>query len=45
MLTGTDLVYNSSKIHFEYLRKQEECLIYVANTSVFLRLFLISDTN
>lgn len=35
MLTGTDLVYNSSKIHFEYLRKPEECLIYVANVSVF----------
>lgn len=33
MLTGTDLVYNSSEIHFEYLRKHEECLIYVANRS------------
>lgn len=32
---GTDLVDNSSKIHFEYLRKHEECLIYVANMSVF----------
>lgn len=42
MLTGTDLVYNSSEIHFEYLRKHEECLIYVANRSgvgVFLFLF------
>lgn len=35
VLTGTDLVYNGSKIHFEYLRKHEECLIYVANMSVF----------
>lgn len=41
MLTGTDLVYNSSEIHFEYLRKHEECLIYVANRSgVFFFLFL-----
>lgn len=35
MLTGTDLVYNSSEIHFEYLRKHEECLIYVANKVCF----------
>lgn len=35
MSTGTDLVYNSGKIHFEYLTKNDECLIYVANMSVF----------
>lgn len=41
MLTGTDLVYNSSEIHFEYLRKHEECLIYVANRSgVFFFVFV-----
>lgn len=40
MLTGTDLVYNSSEIHFEYLRKHEECLIYVANRSGVFFLFL-----
>lgn len=40
MLTGTDLVYNSSEIHFEYLRKHEECLIYVANRSGVFWFFL-----
>lgn len=44
VLTGTDLVYYSSKIHFEYLTKHEECLIYVANISVF-EVVLLSDMN
>lgn len=38
VLPGTGLVYYSSKIHFEYLTKHEECLIYVAVITV-LRLF------
>lgn len=33
VITGTDLVYNSSKRHFEYRRTHEECLIYVENMS------------
>lgn len=35
VLTVADLAYNSSEIHVEYLRKQEECLIYVADMCVF----------
>lgn len=42
MLTGTDLVYKSRELHFEYLRKHEECLIYVANMSRFLGVLLMS---
>lgn len=45
MLTGTDLAFNSSEIHFEYLRKHEECLIYVANKVCFLGVVLMSATN
>lgn len=45
VLTVADLAYSSSEIHFEYLRKQEECLIYVADMSVFSGVVLISVTN